>query len=225
MEEISASARSSADGASNAAEFANAASQQVNEAEGVVASAIGAMSDIRSASDKIGEIVSVIDGIAFQTNLLALNASVEAARAGSAGKGFAVVATEVRALAQRSGEASKDIKELIEESATQVRRGVELVEQTGATLENIMGGVSQMASTMQELTATAREQATGVGEVTSAISQLDVITQKNAALSDETREAAAVMASQARDMQQIVARFRTKSEHRNTPARGAIAAE
>ncbi|MDU8944902.1 methyl-accepting chemotaxis protein [Ovoidimarina sediminis] len=227
MEEISASARSSADGASNAAEFAQSASQQVNEAEGVVASAVGAMSDIQDASDRIGEIVSVIDGIAFQTNLLALNASVEAARAGTAGKGFAVVATEVRALAQRSGEASKDIKELIEESATQVRRGVELVEQTGATLGKIMTGVSQMASTMQELTATAREQATGVGEVTSAISQLDVITQKNAALSDETREAAYSMAGQAQAMQALVGRFRTRSggTAMGSPAPDTIAAE
>ncbi len=210
MEEISASARSSAEGASTAAEFAKAASVRVDDAGQVVAAAVNAMADIRDASNRINEIVSVIDGIAFQTNLLALNASVEAARAGPAGKGFAVVATEVRALAQRSSEASKDIKGLIDESANQVRKGVELVEQTGQTLEEIMGGVGQMASTMQELTTTAREQATGVSEVTSAISQLDSITQKNAALSERSREAASEVRGEADAMRGLVASFRTE---------------
>ncbi|MEO0702418.1 MAG: methyl-accepting chemotaxis protein [Pseudomonadota bacterium] len=209
MEEISASAKSSAEGATEAASFANAASTQVDDAGKVVSSAVEAMADIRDASDRIGEIVSVIDGIAFQTNLLALNASVEAARAGSAGKGFAVVATEVRALAQRSSEASQDIKTLIEESSTQVRRGVDLVEETGRTLDEIMGGVRKMAATMQELTTTAREQATGVGEVTSAISQLDVITQKNAALSEESRENASRLGQQADHMRDLLQTFQT----------------
>ena len=143
MEEISATARSSADGAAHANEFATKATGRVDEAGRVVASAVGAMSDIRAASTRIGEIVSVIEGIAFQTNLLALNASVEAARAGSAGKGFAVVATEVRALAQRSSTASQDIKALIDESAAQVNRGVSLVEETGTTLKEIVEGVRQ----------------------------------------------------------------------------------
>ncbi|MEL6754116.1 MAG: methyl-accepting chemotaxis protein, partial [Pseudomonadota bacterium] len=209
MEEISVSARSSADGATEAASFANTASTQVDEAGRVVSSAVEAMADIRDASNRIGEIVTVIDGIAFQTNLLALNASVEAARAGSAGKGFAVVATEVRALAQQSSEASQDIKTLIEESATQVRRGVDLVEETGRTLDEIMGGVRKMAANMQELTTTAREQATGVGEVTSAITQLDVITQKNASLADESRENAARLMQQAAQMRDMLSTFRT----------------
>ncbi|MEO0654742.1 MAG: methyl-accepting chemotaxis protein [Pseudomonadota bacterium] len=209
MEEISASAKSSADGATDAASFANQASEQVDEAGKVVSSAVDAMADIRDASNRIGEIVSVIDGIAFQTNLLALNASVEAARAGSAGKGFAVVATEVRALAQRSSEASQDIKTLIEESSTQVRRGVDLVEETGRTLDEIMGGVRKMAGTMQELTTTAREQATGVGEVTSAITQLDVITQKNAALSEQSRENASRLMQQAEHMRDLLRTFQT----------------
>lgn len=222
MEEISVSARSSAEGATEAANFANEASSQVDEAGKVVSSAVDAMADIRDASNRIGEIVSVIDGIAFQTNLLALNASVEAARAGSAGKGFAVVATEVRALAQRSGEASQDIKTLIEESSTQVRRGVDLVEETGRTLDHIMGGVRKMASTMQDLTTTAREQATGVGEVTSAITQLDVITQKNAALSEESRENAARLGQQSAQMRDLLATFRTSPRD---VAGTAIAAE
>ncbi|MEM0949354.1 MAG: methyl-accepting chemotaxis protein [Pseudomonadota bacterium] len=233
MEEISASARSSAEGASTAAEFAQNARTRVDTAGGVVASAVDAMSDIRNASNRIGEIVGVIDGIAFQTNLLALNASVEAARAGPAGKGFAVVATEVRALAQRSGEASKDIKELIDESAMQVRKGVELVEETGRTLEEIMDGVAQMATTMQDLTTTAREQATGVGEVTTAITQLDVITQKNAALADHTREAAGTMREQSEEMRRLIDVFKvdTSAERevhnagREAPDLSGLAAE
>ena len=183
-----------------------------------MASAVDAMGDIREASEKIGEIVSVIDGIAFQTNLLALNASVEAARAGVAGKGFAVVATEVRSLAQRSGEASQDIKSLIEESAAQVGRGVDLVEKTGTTLEQIVDSVSRMAEAMQELSATARDQAAGVGEVTTAITELDEITQKNAALADESRDNAAQVKSQADRMQEMIGTFRTDG-----PAPGAAA--
>ncbi len=228
MEEISASARSSAEGASTAAEFAQDASVRVDDAGQVVAAAVSAMADIRAASNRINEIVAVIDGIAFQTNLLALNASVEAARAGSAGKGFAVVATEVRALAQRSSEASKDIKGLIEESANQVRKGVELVEQTGTTLEEIMGGVGQMATTMQELTTTAREQATGVSEVTSAITQLDAITQKNAALSENSRDTAAKVNGESDAMRNLVSTFRTEASSDlsgNRSDGSAIAAE
>ncbi len=208
MEEISASAKSSAEGATNAATFAAETSERVDAAGRVVSSAVDAMGDIRDASNRITEIVSVIDGIAFQTNLLALNASVEAARAGSAGKGFAVVATEVRALAQRSGEASQDIKTLIDESSDQVKKGVDLVEEAGRTLDEIMAGVREMAERMQVLTTTAREQATGVGEVTTAITQLDVITQKNAALADQSRENSGRLRVQAERMRELLATFR-----------------
>jgi methyl-accepting chemotaxis protein len=223
MEEMSASANSSAEGATTASRTASRASSQVEEAGRIVASAVQAMDDIRNASQRIGDIVAVIDGIAFQTDLLALNASVEAARAGSAGKGFAVVATEVRALAQRSSEASQDIKALIEESTTQVSRGVDLVERTGTTLNEIVGGVRDMATVMQDLATTAREQATGVQEASSAITQMDVITQKNAALADESRETAAHVKSQAEAMQQMVSTFRTSA--RGPLGSRAIAAE
>lgn len=224
MEEMSASAKSSAEGASNASTRASEASNKVEEAGEIVQSAVQAMADIRTASQSIGEIVSVIDGIAFQTNLLALNASVEAARAGSAGKGFAVVATEVRALAQRSGEASQDIKRLIDESSTQVNRGVELVEKTGDTLNEIVGGVREMSTMMEDLATTAQEQATGVAEASNAITQMDAITQKNAALADESRETAGKVRHQAETMEQMVGTFRTSSQDTGEQSR-MIAAE
>ena len=209
MEEMAASAKSSAQGASEAAQIATSSSQKVEEAGEVVVAAVNAMSDIKGASDRIGEIVSVIEGIAFQTNLLALNASVEAARAGSAGKGFAVVASEVRALAQRSSEASQDIKSLIEESAGQVDRGVDMVENTGKTLKEIVASVKSMADAMDKLTTAAREQSQGVSEVTVSISELDVITQKNAALADSSRESSGLLKTEAEAMRSIVGRFHT----------------
>jgi methyl-accepting chemotaxis protein len=214
MEEIAATARSSAEGAASANGFAAKATGRVDEAGRVVASAVGAMGDIRAASARIGEIVSVIEGIAFQTNLLALNASVEAARAGSAGKGFAVVATEVRALAQRSSAASHDIKTLIDESAAQVNRGVVLVEETGTTLKEIVEGVRQMAGSLGELVTAGKEQASGVQEVTTAISQLDVITQKNAALADQSRDLAGDLKARAQAMEGLVGTFRTRARKR-----------
>ena len=218
MDEMAASAASSAQGASEAAGVATEASNKVEEAGEVVVAAVDAMSDIKDASDRIGEIVSVIEGIAFQTNLLALNASVEAARAGSAGKGFAVVASEVRALAQRSSEASQDIKALIEESAGQVDRGVDMVENTGKTLKEIVTSVKTMAEAMDKLTTAAREQSAGVHEVTSAISQLDVITQKNASLAETSRESSTTLKNEAEGMRAIVGRFRTGGSGSTTRA-------
>lgn len=207
MEELSATARSSAEAAHHSSGIARAATEKADEAGQVVAAAVAAMTDIRAASDKIRDIVSVIDGIAFQTNLLALNASVEAARAGTAGKGFAVVATEVRALAQRSGEASKDIKGLIEETAAQVTHGVELVEKTGETLNQVVGNVRAMAETMDGLTATAQEQAGGVGEVTGTVTRMDTITQKNAALAEASRAAARLLDEKVSLMRELLGRF------------------
>ncbi|QMU58102.1 MAG: hypothetical protein GKR98_07775 [Boseongicola sp.] len=223
MAEMSASVQTSAEAARQSAGIAQAATQRVDEAGAVVSSAISAMTDIQTASDKINEIVTVMDGIAFQTNLLALNASVEAARAGSAGKGFAVVATEVRALAQRSGEASKDIKSLIDESATQVVRGVELVEKTGDTLTDVVTRVRDMAETMDSLTASAQEQATSVSRVSDTVSQMDGITQKNAKLAEDSRMEARQLAEKMEVMRAQVNRFKTENEGGNQQTQSVAA--
>ncbi len=221
MSQIAESTRSSAKDASGAARTAQGVSEQVQMADSVVSDAIGAMADISVASAKIDDIVGMIEDIAFRTNLLALNASVEAARAGPAGRGFAVVASEVRALAQRSSEASGDIKTLIDESAEQVARGVALVEKTGETLETIISSVSGTADTLLHLTEAANEQVTNVEEVTSSITELDSITQNNATLADQGRDAASDVGVQAQTMRTLVGWFRTAGEDR----KGAIAAE
>ncbi len=209
MEEIRQSVRSSTDGAANAADFAGKAARRVEDAAQVVSSAVQAMGEISDASKRIGDIVSVIDGIAFQTNLLALNAGVEAARAGETGRGFAVVASEVRALAQRSGEASKDIRGLIEASAAKVSDGVALVEETGRSLTDILSSVTQMAQIMQSLTQTAEEQAGNISDVTDVVGRLDTITQKNASLADATSSTAAAMQEKVDAMRRVLAAFRT----------------
>ena len=220
MEEIATSAQSSADAATRAEGVAQEANKEVAKASTVVNSAVEAMAEFRDFGSKIGEIVAVIDSIAFQTNLLALNASVEAARAGDAGKGFAVVASEVRGLAQRSGEASSDIKSLIDESTQKIGQGVELVERTGQTLEQIVSGVDVMASTMRELISAAKEQASGVHEVNRAMSELDKITQQNARLADNSRNSGMRLSGQTEEMRGLVNRFVIEAK-----AATAIAAE
>jgi len=187
MAEISATATSSADNATAASKTAREASDKVDEAGHVMETAIQSMDDIKTASDSISEIVTVIDSIAFQTNLLALNASVEAARAGSAGKGFAVVASEVRSLAQRAGDASRDIRTLIDQSSAEVEKGASFVGRTSETLEGVVARVRDLATTMPELTAASKEQATGVPEINSALTQIAQTTQANATLADQRR--------------------------------------
>jgi methyl-accepting chemotaxis protein len=151
----------------------------------VVAKAVGAMSEINRSSEKISNIISVIDEIAFQTNLLALNAGVEAARAGEAGRGFAVVAQEVRELAQRCANAAKEIKGLISASSVQVQSGVLLVEETGSALTEIIHHVTGVQKLVAEISAATAEQSTGIAEVTDAVNQVELITQKNAAMVEE----------------------------------------
>src|SRR5690606_2699438 len=174
----------------------------------VVREAVEAMAQIEKSSQQIGQIIGVIDEIAFQTNLLALNAGVEAARAGDAGKGFAVVASEVRALAQRSAEAAKEIKDLISTSTHQVDQGVDLVGQTGSALEKIVAQVGEITGLVTEIAASAREQSTGLAEVNTAVNQMDQVTQQNAAMVEQSTAASHHLAQEADELAGLVAKFR-----------------
>ncbi len=176
------------------------------------------MKEISSASRRITDIIGVIDEIAFQTNLLALNAAVEAARAGDAGKGFAVVAQEVRVLAQRSAQASKEIKTLILNSDNQVQNGVELVKKAGGSLSGIVDGVQRVANLIGEIASGSKEQASALDEINTAVAAMDEMTQKNAALVEETTAAAQSMAGQAADLATLVAFFKLDRGQRTVAA-------
>jgi len=207
MEQLSATVRSTADNAQRANRVATDARAAAEQGGTVAGSAIAAMHRIEDASRKITDIIGVIDEIAFQTNLLALNAAVEAARAGDAGKGFAVVAQEVRVLAQRSAQASKEIKTLILASDSQVKDGVQLVGKAGEALGGIVAGVQQVAGLIAEMTAASTEQAAGLDQVNAAVAQMDEMTQKNAALVEETSAAAQSMAGQAEELRHLTTFF------------------
>jgi methyl-accepting chemotaxis protein-1 (serine sensor receptor) len=165
------------------------------------------MQDISESSRQIGEIVGVIDGIAFQTNILALNAAVEAARAGEQGKGFAVVAGEVRNLAQRSAQAAREIKQLIATSTTRVKQGTELADQAGATMAQVLQSIQRVTDLMGEISSASDEQSAGVAQVGKAVSQMDQVTQQNAALVEESAAAAASLRTQAQQLVQAVSIF------------------
>ena len=174
----------------------------------VVREVVGTMASINASSKKISDIISVIDGIAFQTNILALNAAVEAARAGEQGRGFAVVATEVRNLAQRSAAAAKEIKSLISDSVEKVESGAKLVDHAGKTMEEIIVSVKRVADTINEITAASLEQSSGIEQVNQAITQMDQVTQQNAALVEEAAAAAESMQEQSQSLSEAVAVFR-----------------
>ncbi|MBM3617298.1 MAG: PAS domain S-box protein [Alphaproteobacteria bacterium] len=212
MEQITGTVKQNSQNATNANELSTNASAIANEGGKVVEDAVGAMRNIEKSSQKISDIIGVIDEIAFQTNLLALNAAVEAARAGDAGKGFAVVASEVRALAGRSASASKEIKTLINESAGQVKTGAELVNQAGDTLKGIVGSVRQVAGIVSEIASASAEQATGIDEINAAVSQMDETTQQNAALVEENTAAAQSLLEQARTLEKLIGFFRVGEE-------------
>lgn len=207
MEQITGTVKQNSQNAVNASDLSSKANLVAGEGGKVVDDAVLAMASIEKSSQKISDIIGVIDEIAFQTNLLALNAAVEAARAGDAGKGFAVVASEVRSLAGRSASASKEIKTLINESAQQVKTGATLVNKAGESLKNIVASVQQVSNIVTEIAAASREQATGIDEINAAITQMDEVTQQNAALVEENTAAATSMVDQANELEKLMSFF------------------
>jgi methyl-accepting chemotaxis protein len=209
LEQITATIQKAAQGTAHARDVVASAQADAERGGQVVRNAIDAMSEIEKSSQQIGQIIGVIDEIAFQTNLLALNAGVEAARAGEAGRGFAVVASEVRALAQRSAEAAKEIKALISASGQHVGQGVDLVGETGKALDRIDAQVKELAKIITEITAGTQEQATGLKEVNTAVNQMDQATQQNAAMVEETTAACHALAQETDELSRLVSRFET----------------
>lgn len=209
MEEMTANIKSNAERAVQASEISRRACEMAEQGGAVVDDTVGAMRRIEESSSKIGDIISVIEAIAFQTNLLALNAAVEAARAGEAGKGFAVVASEVRSLAQRSSEAARDIKDLIETGSSHVHEGSVLVSRTGESLTGLVGQIQDVARLISEITVAVREQSIGVEEITASVSQLDEMTQHNATMADISAQSANSLRSVSSELTQAMAAFRT----------------
>ena len=205
--EITEAVKKSAEGTSHAREVVTAADADAKQSAVVVRQAVDAMGAIVKSSQQIGQIIGVIDEIAFQTNLLALNAGVEAARAGEAGRGFAVVASEVRALAQRSAEAAKEIKTLISESAGQVDSGVKLVGETGRSLERIMAQVTDINAVVGDIAAGAHEQSTALQEINSAIEQMNLVTQQNAAMVEQSTAAGHSLSQETSKLSQLISQF------------------
>jgi len=220
IDEITATGRKAAEGAGHARDVVTTAKDDAEKAGVVVRRTVDAMGAIERSAQQITQIIGVIDEIAFQTNLLALNAGVEAARAGEAGRGFAVVASEVRALAQRSADAAKEIKSLISTSSAQVADGVGLVAETGKALERILSQVIEINKVVVAIAAGAQEQATGLSEVNSAIHQMDQGTQANAAMVEETTAASHSLKQETEGLQNLVTRFKV-SRRAGRPASGA----
>jgi methyl-accepting chemotaxis protein len=222
LDEITATVRRTADGAQQADTVVNHARTTAETSSEVVGRAVSAMDEISSSSSQIGQIIGVIDEIAFQTNLLALNAGVEAARAGDAGKGFAVVASEVRALAQRSAEAAKEIKALISASSAQVEQGVGLVGQTGEALREIFQQFDEVATLVSQIASSAREQSAALGEVNTAINQMDTVTQQNAAMVEESTAASHTLSRQSAELARLIAQFKTHPEAGRRPVEETV---
>jgi len=214
LEEITSTVKRSAEGARQVATAASSAKTDAARSGAVMAEAVSAMGEIAQSSVQITQIISVIDEIAFQTNLLALNAGVEAARAGDAGRGFAVVAQEVRALAQRSAEAAKEIKALIASSSSQVEKGVKLVGDTGQALGAIVSKVADIDQLISEIAQSSQEQSTGLSQVNAAVSQMDHVTQQNAAMVEQATAAASNLKTEAAELVVLLDRFRTDPQHR-----------
>ncbi len=216
MEELSSTVKQNADSARQANQLAMNASTVAVKGGAVVAQVVDTMKGINDASRKIADIIQVIDGIAFQTNILALNAAVEAARAGEQGRGFAVVASEVRSLAGRSAEAAKEIKQLISASVERVEQGTTLVDEAGVTMTEVVDSIKRVTDLVGEISAASNEQSLGVTQVGEAVSQMDQVTQQNAALVEEMAAAASSLKSQAQDLVQTVAVFKTSGNSHGT---------
>ena len=221
MEELTATVRQSADSARQANQLATTAAGTATKGGEVMLQVVSTMQDIHQSSQKIADIIGVIDGIAFQTNILALNAAVEAARAGEQGRGFAVVATEVRSLAQRSAEAAKEIKSLIQTRVEKVGSGAELVGNAGETMNEIVRGVQRVNDIIGEISSAAAEQSDGISQVNVAVSQLDHMTQQNGALVGESTAAADNLRNQAQRLAELIAVFQINSAAQGRLVRAA----
>jgi methyl-accepting chemotaxis protein len=208
MEQLTATVQHNADTARSAAQMASSASVAASKGGEVVAQVVSTMEAITVSSRKIADIIGTIDAIAFQTNILALNAAVEAARAGEQGRGFAVVASEVRALAQRSAQAAREIKTLIGASVESVENGSRLVGEAGATMSDIVSQVQRVTDLIDEISSATLEQTSGIGQVNQAVSQLDEVTQQNAALVEQSAAATASLEQQAGKLVEAVGVFR-----------------
>jgi methyl-accepting chemotaxis protein len=221
MEEITSSVRQNADNAKQANQLVTASRESAEKGGQVVSAAVTAMGEINTASKKIADIITAIDEIAFQTNLLALNAAVEAARAGEQGRGFAVVASEVRSLAQRSATAAKEIKSLIQDTVRKVDAGSEMVNESGKVLLEIVSSVKRVTDIVGEIAAASQEQATGVDQMSKAMTQMDQVTQANAAQTEELSSTAQALTVNAEEMLGMVARFKLEhqGDRRATAAR------
>jgi len=223
LDQITATVQRSAEGARQAASVAAKAHAEAGRSGEIMERAVAAMDGISRRSSEISDIVGVIDEIAFQTNLLALNAGVEAARAGDSGRGFAVVASEVRALAQRSASAAKEIKTLISESGRQVGAGVALVGDTGQALERIAGQIERLTLIAEEIAASSQEQSSGLQQVNIAVTQMDQVTQQNAAMVEQSTAASHALASDAVELDRMMGQF-ALDDARDLDARGRMEA-
>jgi len=221
MEELTSTVKQNADNAKQANQLAVAASGVAVRGGSVVTQVVETMDAISESSQKMADIIGVIDGIAFQTNILALNAAVEAARAGEQGRGFAVVASEVRNLAQRSASAAKEVKALIDDSASKVDSGGRLVHQAGATMDDVVNSIKRVNDIMGEISAASSEQSAGIEQVNQAVTQMDTVTQQNAALVEEAAAAAESLQEQAKNLVQVVSVFKTGNSQPDAAAAAA----